>query len=514
MTFPFKRIKCEYLIYLLTRYVYTLLSSPFSYTKSLEVIIVSKKEHQTSLKKDQLGFFEVVALSVAIIAPTFASSMNFGMMVSSAGTAIGFVFILSVLMLLCVAFSFVKFGQRFASAGSAYAYVKAGLGDNVGTVSGWGLLLAYFTFTSGCSAAFGYLLSAFIQEISGVQVPWIIFTVLGIVAIWLITYYDIQLSTRIMLFIELASIALLVIVALFVLAKVSGTSGISFRPFALRGAVLPDGSKVTAAGIGGAIVPAVLCFGGFEGAASLGEESRNPKKYIPLAILSTVIFAGLIFIVMAWAEMNGFGITKAGLTRFTQAGSSVVELSSEYTNPAITLLVTLAIAVSAFSTALGSMTASTRMLYDLSKEGKVPAVFSHVHPKHNTPYTSDHTIFVLALIPPIAMYAASAGKISGTDVFGTVATVGILGLILTYALTCLSSVVYFTRVREGKREWTWQAIFPIIAIGVMAYCFYGNLVGNSLAVITFAIMIIGVIITKVYQARTARSTAGAQSRIA
>ena len=208
---------------------------------------------------------------------------------------------------------------------------------------------------------------------------------------------------------------------------------------------------------------------------------------------------------MAWAEMNGFGLTKAGLTKFANSGSSVVELSSMYTNNGITILVTLAIVVSAFSTALGSMTASTRMLYELSKEHKAPAVFSRVHKTHNTPYTSDHTIFVIALIPPIAMYAASHGAVSGTDVFGTVATVGILGLILTYALTCLSSIVYFTKVRDGKREWTWQVVFPVIAIAVMAYCFYGNLVGNSLAVITFIVLIAGFIVTKVYQHRAGYS---------
>lgn len=349
---------------------------------------MSKKEAHTSLKKDQLGFFEVVALSVAIIAPTFASSMNLGMMVSSAGSAIGFVFIISVFMLLCVAFSFVKFGQRVASAGSAYTYVKAGLGDNVSTVTGWGLLLAYFTFTSGCSSAFGYLFSAFIKEVSGVSVPWIYLAVLGIVAIWLITYYDIQLSTRIMLFVELASTILLVVVAIFILTRVAAKTGISAMPFKLHGAFMPDGSAVNAAGIGGAIVPAVLCFGGFEGAASLGEESRNPKKYIPLAILSTVIFAGAIFIIMAWAEMNGFGLTKAGLTKFANSGSSVVELSDMYTNNAITILVTLAIVVSAFSTALGSMTASTRMLYELAKEHKAPAVFARVHQK------TQHAVYI------------------------------------------------------------------------------------------------------------------------
>lgn len=465
---------------------------------------MSEKNADT-LKKDQLGFFEVLALSVAIIAPTFASSMNMGMMVASAGSSIGFVFIISVLMLLCVAMSFVKFGQKVASAGSAYAYVKMGLGDNVSTISGWGLLLAYFTFTSGCSSAFGYLLSEFIREVSGAKIPWIVFAVLGIVLIWLITYLDIQLSTRIMLFVELATTALLVIVAIFILVKVSGTTGLSAAPFKLSGAKMPDGSAVPLSGIGAAIVPAVLCFGGFEGAASLGEESRNPKKYIPLAILSTVIFAGAIFILMSWAEMNGFGLSQAGLTAFAESGSSVVELSGQYTNNIITALVTLGIVVSAFSTALGSMTASTRMLYDLSKENKAPAFFSRVHKSHNTPYTADHTIFVIALIPPIVMYAASHGTISGTDVFGTVATVGILGLILTYALTCLSSVVYFTRKVNGRREWTWQAIFPTFAIFVMAYCFYGNLVGNSLAVITFILIAAGFLVTKFYQAKAAHT---------
>jgi amino acid transporter len=304
-----------------------------------------KMSEKTSLKKDQLGFLEVIALSVAILAPTFASSMNFGMIASNAGYSVSLVFIISVIALLLVAVSFVKFGREFVSAGSAYTYIEAGLGKGFGTISGWALILTYAAWTCGCSSAFGYLFGDFIQQLTGANIPWIVFTLIALFAIWYITYYDVKISTRIMLFIEIFSVILVIIVAVVVLVRVGSTTGLSAAPFKVT-----PGYPVT--GIGAGMVAAILSFGGFEGAASLGEESRNPKKYIPIAILSTVIFAGIIYIVVSFAEINGFGATEDGLKAFTSSGSTVVDLSNKFLGPVFTAVITFAISISCISWAM------------------------------------------------------------------------------------------------------------------------------------------------------------------
>lgn len=449
-------------------------------------------EDKTSLKKNQLGFLEVVALSVAIIAPTFASSMNFGMIVSDAGYSIELVLIISIIALIFVAFAFVGFGKEFASAGSAYTYIEAGLGKKVGTISGWALLLTYGCWTSGCASAFGYLFGDFIYQITGISISWVVFTFIALAIIWYITYNDIELSTRVMLFIEIISIILVMIVAIVILFKVNSTTGLSLAPFTLS-----KGTHVTAIGTG--MVAAMLSFGGFEGAASLGEESKNPKKYIPIAIMSTVIFAGAIYLLLGYAEISGFGLNQAGLTAFAGSGSTIVELSGEYMGNVFTALITVVISVSAFSTALGSMTASSRALYQLGKDGKVSSFFGRVHAKHNTPYVADTTIGIVTLIPVIGLFVMSHMTIDGFTVFFYVGTIGTIGLILVYFLTCISAISYFG---FQKKTWTWQNIAPMIGAVLLLYVLWSNVCPSSLTYpynifpyIALTFIVVGCIIT-------------------
>ncbi|MDD3485875.1 MAG: APC family permease, partial [Atopobiaceae bacterium] len=294
-----------------------------------------------TLHKDALGFFEVIALSVAILAPTFASSMNFGMIAADAGSSVSLVFVISVVSLLFVATAFVKFGSRYSSAGSAYTYIEVGLGKHVGALSGWALLLTYTCWTAGCSSAFGYLFGQFVLELTGIDISWVVFTLLALAGIWYITYSDVHLSTRLMLVVELIAVALLLVGLISIAVQVAGTTGLSIAPFQTSG-------DTTATGIGTGMVAAILSFGGFEGAASLGEETRNPHKYIPVAILSTVIFAGIVYVFVSFVEVNAYGLSPEGIAAFASSGSAVVELSSRYLSPTFTTIITLFISISAF----------------------------------------------------------------------------------------------------------------------------------------------------------------------
>ena len=441
-----------------------------------------------NLKNNQLNIVEVIALSVAIIAPTFAMSMNVGLMVSTVSYSVSIVFIISTILMSFVAISFVKFNQYFSSAGSAYTFIEKSLGKRASAIGGWALLLAYIAFSAGCSAAFGSLFSSFILELSGISIPWIVSAIFCEFLIWYISYSDIKLSTNIMLVIEAASILLVIILAIVILIKVGSSNGLSSVPF--------EGNGNSISSYAAGIVYAILCFGGFEGASSLGEESKNPKKSIPIAIFSTVIVAGIIFVFVSYAQVIGFGATEVGIEAFKNSPSSIVELSNKYMGNIFTILITLAISVSAFSTALGSMTASSRLLYSLSKDKNVPQVFSLVHEKHHTPYIAVNTIGVIIVIPILALL-----NHDGVEVFGYIGTTGALALLLVYLMTSLSSIVYF-----GKNKiWTWQLVIPIIALLVLGFTFYSNIYpipafpNNLFPYIVLGWIVIGNIITEIYR---------------
>lgn len=401
---------------------------------------------------------EVIALSIAIIAPTFAMSMNVGLMAGTVSYSVSLMFVISTILMGFVAVSFVKFNQYFSSAGSVYTFVDRSMGKNAAAVSGWFLTFAYTCFACGCSCAFGSLFQEFVKEVTGVSIPWVVFALLCELVIFAIAFTDVTLSTKVMLTIEGVSIALIIILAAVILVKVSMAGKMSFAAFQVGDNKLSN--------FGAGIVFAILCFGGFEGASSLGEESKNPKKTIPLAIASTVIGTGVIFIFVSFAETVGFGTTDAGLKAFTTSPSTIVDLSEKYMGKVFTAVITLGICMSAFSTALGSMTAGCRAFYSMSRDGNAPEILSAVHPKHRSPYVALILMLVISVIPTVSLV-----QLDGSTVFGIVGTAGAMSLLLAYLMTSLGSILYF-----GKRRiWTWQLIFPTVSLVILGYAFYSNI---------------------------------------
>jgi len=98
---------------------------------------------ENQLKKNQLNFFEVIAMSVAIMAPTFAMASNTPWLASESGYSLGLVFIITMLVVGLVSISFIKFNKKFSTAGSVYSFTTAALGKKVGVVSGWAMFLTY-----------------------------------------------------------------------------------------------------------------------------------------------------------------------------------------------------------------------------------------------------------------------------------------------------------------------------------------------------------------------------------
>lgn len=316
-------------------------------------------------------------------------------------------------------------------------------------------------------------------------------------AIWAITLFDVSLGTRIMLGIELLAVALLLVGIVSIAFQVGSTTGLSAAPFQL-------GDGISASGVGAGMVAAVLSFGGFEGAASLGEESRNPRRYIPIAILSTVIFAGILYTFVSIVEVNAYGVTPEGLAALQGSGSSVVELFGRYLGPAFTALITLFISFSGFATALGSATASSRGLYQLGVDGKVPAIFSHTHPTHQTPNVANNVISAIAAVVVLAVWLASGTAIDGFLVFQYLGTIGTISLIVLYLLTCVSAVAYFA-VR--RHEWTWQAIFPTLGALILLYVLWANVAPgleypfNLFPYVALALLVAGYVTSRVVLSR-------------
>ena len=114
-----------------------------------------------------------------------------------------------------------------------------------------------------------------------------------------------------------------------------GATGNSVHPF-------DPSAAPKSANIGLAVVYTIFAFAGFEGATTLGEEARKPTKTIPRALIFTVLSIGIFYVVVTYAEVIGFGVSKSGLTQLQTNQTPFTDLATHYSSGVLSVLITLA----------------------------------------------------------------------------------------------------------------------------------------------------------------------------
>lgn len=382
----------------------------------------------------KLGLVEAVSLSLSMIAPTMAMAFNVTLAAQAAGRAAPLAFAIGTVVLAVVGLSFVAFARRVAHAGSAYAYIRASCGPRAGFLAGWLLLLTYLCFSSATAALIGQFGHAMLLNL-GLPGGWTQLAASGVLlAIWC-AYRDMRLATRLMLWLE--GVSVLAILALSALV-LRAAGPLSLTPFQ------PDGASGWN-GVGFALVYAVLSFAGFEGATTLGEETRHPYRDIPIAVVGTVVLAGLFYVFVAYVQVVGFGLDH--VDALAASGAPLNALAVRFASQGFATLIDLAAAISAFACALGTLSAAARLLFALGRSG-VATAMGAAHGRHGTPYRAVLLCGGVVLAGLLG-WGAAAGA---SDYYGYVGTIGTLALILAYLGVTLAEAV--SAGRRGRAGWS------------------------------------------------------------
>ena len=409
----------------------------------------------TELRRN-LGMIEAVALSLSIIAPTMAMAFNVTLAAGAAGAAAPLAFAVGTVALAIVGLSFVAFSRRVAHAGSAYAYISTEFGPKAGFVAGWALMLTYLCYGTGTAALFGnFVDAALANDHIAVSLLWIVMAIAAIGVAMLFAYRDMRLAARLMLVLEGISVLAIIVLGIIVLQAVSAKGALSTAP------LTPD-PKSGWSGIGYAIVFAVLSFAGFEGAATLGEETANPRRAIPIAVFGTVILAGIFYVFASYVQVVGFGVAN---TRALASDSAPLNtLALKFGSRDFAILLDLAAAISAFSCVLGCLSAAARMLFALGRAGLARTV-GMAHPTHGTPAAAVLAMGAL-MMAGIVLWAPFIG--SG-NYYGDMGTIGTLSLILVYMGVTLAEAS--DALRASKLIW---AGFGLLGTVILLWPLYNS----------------------------------------
>src|SRR5271168_3027753 len=248
------------------------------------------------LRREVLSPMETLAQSVSTIAPTTTPVATIPLVCALAGNGTWLAYLLATIAVLLVALCIARFAKYSASPGSLYTYTAAILPPWLGATAAWSLLLAYVATGSSVIGGFYHYGNLLLRDATGhgTSAAFLALLVTG-VSVW-IAWRDVEISARLMLWIEANSVSFILIVVILVLARHGWR--LDSDQLRLRG--------MTGSGLLLGLILSLFSFVGFESATTLGAEARNPLKTIPRAVIQSAIIGGAFFTVCAYTEVLGF----------------------------------------------------------------------------------------------------------------------------------------------------------------------------------------------------------------
>lgn len=288
------------------------------------------------------------------------------------------------------------------------------------------------------------------------QLPWALYAVFAGAVVWWTNYRDIKLSTRIMLIIELFSIALMLVVAVIIVAR----QPVTVEPFKLGASGLVGFSQ--------GLVFGIMTFVGFEAAASMGEEAKDAGRDIPFAIIATVLVAGLFFTFVSYAQTVGYGV--GDLKSLASAATPMNDLATRYIGAPMAVAIEFCCAVSTFAMAVGSAAASSRLLLALSRDGFFPPALASLN-RFNSPGLALHTIMALNAMLFVALVAWHN---NASDLYGYTSTVATFTVIIAYTMMAAATLSRFASEDRAQGK-LYMSALPVVEIALLAYTLFVNI---------------------------------------
>jgi amino acid transporter len=441
---------------------------------------MGKSEQYERLGAKRLGLPDVIAQSVGFMGPVFSSAFVIPLVVgvvSASGKGGGVASPLSVLIaaigIFALGWIISQYAKEVHAAGSLYDYVTRGLGERVGTAAGWLYYGGVTVLMTGLLLLIGGYVEGTLQSEFNVDpLPSWAWTVLVIALITAILHFGARLSTRSQL--TLALISMLVVLVFFIVVIVKLGSANSAAPFK------PSSAADGWSGIFFGVLYGVLMFVGFETAANLAEETGNPRREIPIAIITTAAIATGFFILAAYVEVAGFHFSLKTLT--AAAGAPLFALGAPkaaggYGGTWIDRLLELVVLFDMIAVAIGCAVSASRGIFAMARDRRFPAQLAVVSKRHGTPLGA--TIFLVgASVATLLVNQFWTGLFALPQtphffsLFAWGSTFGGFALVVVYLLMCVGSLRSFAAARNRVQLAISAVIGIIITAGAIFASFY------------------------------------------
>ena len=406
------------------------------------------------LREHSIGLPQVLFQSITHMAPGAAIAFSILVSVGFAGPALPLSVLFALIACVLVAISIGQLAKQIPSAGGLYAYVSRALGPHAGFMVGWAFLLFEPLVAPLLFLIFAWATTDVVKNEWGWNYTgqWWIWIVLAAAVVFFLTYRDVRLSTEAGVLLGIFEISVFLALATWmILSNIGDLTVQTFNP--------SHAAAGTYNGVFKGMVFAILAFIGFEAAAPMGEEARNPRWAVPRAVVLSAFGIGLFYAICSYAWVIGTGFD--GFTSKTLAQADPWRHLGKVFWSGGWVLIWLAILNSALANANAGVNAATRVIYSMARNGALPRVFARTHPTHRTP----HVAIIAQTIIGLAVALLLGWKYSSNLItaFSIIATAVTIVVIVVYIVVCFSCIAYYSRTERLAAFNPWlHWIFPIL----------------------------------------------------
>lgn len=451
--------------------------------KSITQLLSEADESEKGLKRT-LTAWTLVALGIGAIIGAGLFVRTAAAAANSAGPSVTIGFIVAAIGCALAGLCYAELSSSIPIAGSAYTYTYATMGEFLAWVIGWDLILEYAVGAATVGIAWSeYLNNLLVNVIHTSPIPYELchspFQIdpitgahgfINLPALFIVSVLSLVLIKGTQESAFLNGIIVIVKVAIVIMIIVFGFQFINPENHA---EYIPQPEKYTdpnglthdfggIAGILGAAGTVFFAFIGFDAVSTAAQETKNPKKDMPIGILGSLAICTVLYIFFAHVLT---GIAPVEFFRTEGGEASVVAAINKFM-PGYEWLgsfVTVAILAGFSSVILVMLLGQSRVFYSMGNDGLLPTMFSEVHPKYKTPYKANLVILVI-----VGLFAAFVPG----DIVGDMTSIGTL---FAFILVCISVIVLRKTDPDMKREFKTPFVpfVPILGILVCLAMIYG-----------------------------------------
>jgi amino acid transporter len=404
---------------------------------------------KTDLKENAVSLPGILMQGIATIGPSFAILASFVFIVSFAGLVTPWAFLFGGILLGLQALSAAQLAKVFPSAGGWYTWIARAFHPRAGFFAGvlFSIWLPPVATLTMCYLS-KTVLEPSIKAEYGVDIPWWIWVVAGVALVIFFAYQGIAISEKALIVTGLIEIVIMVALAFSGLAS-PGPGGFSFGP-------LNPGHFGVAGNLFLGVVFSIFAFSGWESTGPLAEESRNPKRNVPIGLVGSVAVLTIYFVFVTWGYLVGIGVSKVGTIPAATA-FPVATMAQRIWGGAWVLLL-FALLNSAIALSIACFNGGTRTWYAMGRSGVLPKMVGKVNPVRKTPVNA------INLQIGVQVIAFACVLIWGVDnVFFSWANAITIGLVFMYVLCNIGVVKYY--LTEGRAQFNplLHIVVPVVA---------------------------------------------------